>query len=118
MVLLGINRVFEANAQAWCLLTASAQIFRYSEFLARKIKIIQIDTQTEDWDARGKVDYGYWGDIKMQPSMNFCLATEEVQYSFLDKMRSNASRRLKEKYEIPTCQGKRKRENTIHEDPE
>lgn len=72
--------------------------FPYSEFLPVKGAIIQINTNPERLGHRGKVDYGYCGDIRFTIRELLLMVKARSKADFLDGMRS-MHKDIEEKYD-------------------
>ncbi len=95
--LLGNKSGFEAMHKADVLVMLGTD-FPYSEFLPEKCKIIQIDTKPERLGRRGKVDYGYCGDIKSTIHELLPMVEKKSDSAFLDTMRI-MNKRVEETYD-------------------
>ncbi|MEO7768166.1 MAG: thiamine pyrophosphate-dependent enzyme [Ferruginibacter sp.] len=95
--LLGNKSGFEAMHKADLLIMLGTD-FPYSEFLPEKCKIIQIDTKPERLGRRGKVDYGYCGDIKSTLQELLPMVAAKSDTDFLEKMR-RMHQDVEEKYD-------------------
>jgi len=105
--LLGNKSGFEAMHKADVLVMLGTD-FPYSEFLPEKCKIIQIDIKPERLGRRGKVDYGYCGDIKSTIYELLPKIEKKSKTDFLDQMRS-MHKEVEEKYDsYVTEKGKEK----------
>jgi pyruvate dehydrogenase (quinone) len=107
---LGNKSGFEAMHKADVLVMLGTD-FPYSEFLPEKCKIIQIDTKPERLGRRGKVDYGYCGDIKSTIHELLPMVEKKSDSAFLDKMRI-MHKEVEEKYDSYVKE--KGKENHIH----
>ncbi|MDB5274833.1 MAG: thiamine pyrophosphate protein domain protein TPP-binding [Chitinophagaceae bacterium] len=85
--LLGTKAGFESMHQADVVVMLGSD-FPYSNFLPEKNILIQIDCRAERIGRRGKVDYGYCGDIKNTIDALLPLLKEKADASFLEEMRA------------------------------
>lgn len=85
--LLGTKAGFQSMQEADVVLMLGSD-FPYSNFLPEKNILIQIDNKPERIGRRGKVDYGYNGDIRNTLEVLITLIENKTDDSFLKEMRS------------------------------
>ncbi|MDO5608005.1 MAG: thiamine pyrophosphate-binding protein [Capnocytophaga sp.] len=98
--LLGNRSGFEAMHKADLVIMLGTD-FPYSPFLPEKNTLVQIDIKPERLGRRGKIDYGYAGDIRQTVGALLPMVDAKNNHDFLDTMRK-AHAKIEKDYDAYT----------------